>query len=297
MQCSKCHRDAIIFQPYSGLHLCGQHVVADVEAKAKKVIRAQGWLRPGDHIAVLLTDDKNSSALLFFFKQLTVHRSDITVSAIIIAHGSDTPCETSRAKRIAEMLDTKLLVVSWPEESDIRNDTGSGKNQDCTSPPLLMASRALLPDEVAQQHGITKIAWGLCLDDAAGVVLESIIRGDGGKLVRGIFYQQVPLRICPFISVPAAEVSLYATLCGYNDEQVPGPERGDDLHKDTVALLDNYTNNHPATKYALLNLGENLAGFPKGIAGLIHACECYGKCPQGYCNNRSTEGEVKDGTY
>jgi tRNA(Ile)-lysidine synthase TilS/MesJ len=290
MQCSKCHRDAIIFQPYSGLHLCGQHVVADVEAKAKKVIRAQGWLRPGDHIAVLLTDDKNSSALLFFLKQLTVQRSDITVSAIIIAHGSDTQCETSRAKRIAEMLDTKLLVVSCPEESDIGNDTGTGKDQDSTSTPLLRTSRAILPDAVAQEHGITKIAWGLCLDDAAGVVLESIIRGGGEKLVRGGSCQDTIIRICPFISVNAAEVSLYATLCGYGDEQAPGPERGDDLHKDTITLLDGYTNKHPATKYALLNLGENLTDFPKGIAGLIHACEWYGKSPSGYCNHCSTEG-------
>jgi hypothetical protein len=113
------------------------------------------------------------------------------------------------------------------------------------------------------------------------MVLESIIRGDGEKLVRGSSCQGTLIRICPFISVPAAEVSLYATLCGYDDEQVPGPEQGDGLHKDTVALLDNYTNNHPATKYALLNLGESLADFPKGIAGLINACEYYGKCPRG----------------
>jgi tRNA(Ile)-lysidine synthase TilS/MesJ len=294
MQCSKCHRDAIIFQPYSGVHLCGQHLAADVEAKAKKAIRAQGWLRPGDHIAVLLTDDKISSALLYFLQQLTAQRCDITVSAIIIANGPETPCEKSRAKHIAEMLETELLVISWPEDADIGNNTGTGNDQDRISQPLLSPPRAILPDAVAQQHGITKIAWGLCLDDAAGVVLESIISGDGEELVRGSSRQDILIRICPFISVPAAEVSLYAAHCGYGDEQAPGPERGDDLHKDTFALLDDYTNKHPATKYALLNLGENLAGFPKGIAGLIHACEWYGKCPPGYGHNCSTE--VKNGT-
>ncbi len=295
MQCSKCHRDEIIFQPYSGVHLCDQHLVADVEAKAKKVIRTQGWLRPGDHIAVLLTDDKNSSALLYFLRKLTVQRSDITVSAIIITGGPDAQCETLRAKRIAEMLDTELLVVSWPEDADAGSETGSGKYRTCTSLPLLPPPRAILPERVAQQYGITKVAWGLCLDDAAGVVLECIIRGDAEKLVRGSSCQDTLIRVCPFISVPAAEVSLYATLCGYGDEQAPGPEPGDALHKDTVALLDGYTNKHPATKYALLNLGENLAGFPKGIAGLIHACEWYGKCPPGDCNNHSTQG--KRGTY
>ena len=64
-----------------------------------------------------------------------------------------------------------------------------------------------------------------------------------------------------------------------------------------VAMLDDYTNNHPATKYALLNLGENLAGFHKGIAGLIHACEWYRGIAQRMCNDGSTEREVKDGAY
>ena len=88
MQCSKCHRDAIVFQSYSGLHLCDQHLIADVEAKAKKMIRAQGWLRPGDHIAVLLSGDQSSSALLYFLKKLTAHRRDIRISAITIDNGT-----------------------------------------------------------------------------------------------------------------------------------------------------------------------------------------------------------------
>ncbi|PKL58236.1 MAG: hypothetical protein CVV34_03355, partial [Methanomicrobiales archaeon HGW-Methanomicrobiales-5] len=142
MQCSKCHRDAILFQPYSGVHLCDQHVVKDVEAKAKKMIRVQGWLRPGDHIAVLLTEDKNSSALLYFLKQLTAQRSDITVSAIIIANGPDAQCKMSRAKRITGMLDTELLVVSWPEDADVGNGTGTGKDRDSTPLPFLPPSRA-----------------------------------------------------------------------------------------------------------------------------------------------------------
>ena len=84
MKCSKCLQDAIIFQPYSGLHLCGQHIIADVEAKAKKVIRAHGWLKSGDHIAVFLSGDQSSSALLYFLKKLTAQRHDIRITAIII---------------------------------------------------------------------------------------------------------------------------------------------------------------------------------------------------------------------
>ena len=39
MKCSKCRREAIIYQRYSGLHLCEQHFNRDFEAKAKRAIR------------------------------------------------------------------------------------------------------------------------------------------------------------------------------------------------------------------------------------------------------------------
>ena len=70
MQCNKCRRDAILFQEYSGQHLCKYHVEADVEAKAKYEIRRNRWMTPGDHIAVALSGGKNSSALLYFLKKL-----------------------------------------------------------------------------------------------------------------------------------------------------------------------------------------------------------------------------------
>ena len=295
MQCSRCHKDAIVFQPYSGLHLCGQHSIADVEAKAKKVIRAHGWLSCGDHLAVLLDGDDSSSALLFFLHQLTAERRDIRITAITMADARGTCSDTSRARRIAECLDTEVLEVSLSEESGIGTGTVPAKNPDISSLPLFPTSRSLLLDRIAQRHGITRIAWGLCLDDVAGVVLGTIIRGNGGKLAGGSSCQGVIPRICPFIAVTKAEVSLYAALCGWGNEPALDPEQGDGLHKDTVTLLDGFTNNHPATKYALLSLGEAMAGFSPGMAGLIQACEWYGKYPHGCGNGGSTECGVKNG--
>ena len=297
MQCSKCHRNEVVFQSYSGMHLCDRHLIADVEAKAKKIIRAQSWLISGDHIAVLLSGDNSSSALLYFIKKLTVQRHDIRVSAIAIVEGTGSHDSISHAKRIAEGLDTDLIEVSLTEESVIGTDTITRKKQDISSLPVFPESHSILLDKIAQQHGITKIAWGLCLDEAAGVVLGCIIRGDGEKLVMtGSGQDEIP-RICPFIAVTAAEISLYADLSGVGTEQTPDPENRDMLHEDTIGMLDVYTNNHPATKYALLNLGENLAGFTTGVAGLIHACEWYGECQQRFSNDNMTQREVKYGTY
>ena len=125
-------------------------------------------------------------------------------------------------------------------------------------------------------------------------MLESVIRGDVERLNRNACQETVP-RISPFISVSAAEVSLYADILGIGDEHTVRPEQVDELHKDVNAMLDRFTNNHPATKYALMNLGENLAGFFHGITGLIQACEWYGKYPKGCCNDGSTHGKVTNG--
>ena len=82
MQCSKCRKEAIHYQPYSGQYLCVEHLVADIETKAKRTIRQQNGMRPGDHIAVILTGDPAEKALLFFLRKLTGKRRDIRVSGI-----------------------------------------------------------------------------------------------------------------------------------------------------------------------------------------------------------------------
>ncbi|MDO9034987.1 MAG: tRNA(Ile)-lysidine synthase [Methanoregula sp.] len=277
MQCSKCPRNAIVFQSYSGLHLCDQHVAEDVKAKAKKMIRAHQWLRYGDHISVALSDNK-SAALLYFLKQLTAERRDIRISAITINQESTGFNINSHAKRIAELLDTECFTGSSEDESVTVFDTISQKAKDPTMSVYCHPHRCLPLDKVAQQHGVTKIALGITLDDAACAVLESVIRGDVERLGFKHCVETIP-RISPFISVTAAEVSLYAAHCGFKNEPAISPDLGDGLHKDTVALLDRFTNNHPATKYALMNLGKNLAGFPGGISGLIRACEWLQKKP------------------
>jgi tRNA(Ile)-lysidine synthase TilS/MesJ len=135
----------------------------------------------------------------------------------------------------------------------------------------------------------------ITLDDVAGTVLECVLRGDIERLDDKSGPETIP-RICPFISITAAEIYLYAALCGFGDGETLSPEQGNGLHKDTIAMLDNFTHNHPATKYALLNLGEKLANSAGRITGLIQACEWYGKYPQGCCDDDSAR-EVMNGTY
>jgi len=103
MQCSKCRQEAIHYQPYSGQYLCVEHLVADIETKAKRTIRQRKGICPGDHIAVILSGDPAENALLFFLHKLTGKRKDIRVSGIP-GRGHESPisvAERAGATRIA----------------------------------------------------------------------------------------------------------------------------------------------------------------------------------------------------
>ena len=82
MQCDKCRNEAVFFQSYSGRHLCGRHLALDIETRAKRSIRSHRWMSPGDHIAVVVSGDRKSAALLYFLKKLTADRRDIRLSAV-----------------------------------------------------------------------------------------------------------------------------------------------------------------------------------------------------------------------
>ena len=215
MQCDKCRREAIIFQPYSGNHLCKEHFLADVEAKAKRVIRSHQWLRPGDHIAVALSGDKKSSALLFFLKKLTGKRRDIRVSAIFIDEGIGGYRNSSRAREVADMLETEFHTGSFWAVFGVTMDVLAKKNgrySACTSCRTL---RDTLLMKIASEQGATKIAKGLSLDEKALSAVEFVLQGNTEELVNSFrrVSDSIPW-IEPFSHIPANEVDLYADLQG-----------------------------------------------------------------------------------
>lgn len=82
MRCSKCKNAAILFQPYSGQHLCRNHFIADIEAKAKREIRRDRGIWPGDCIGVMTGYGPQEGALLLFLQKLIGNRRDIWVVEI-----------------------------------------------------------------------------------------------------------------------------------------------------------------------------------------------------------------------
>jgi uncharacterized protein (TIGR00269 family) len=293
MQCNKCRREAILFQEYSGQHLCKQHVEADVEAKAKYEIRRHHWLVPGDHIAVALSGGKNSSALLYFLKKLTSNRRDIRLSAITIDEGIAGFSDQGCAMRIANELDIACISVSFLEGLGITTDEiahTKGTTLSCTYCRVL---KKFLLNRIAREHGITKLALGHALDEGAVSVLKNVLQGNPEILVssdraaRG----EIP-RIRPFISVPHKEVALYADLHvkGYNQSRCPYHNKP--FEENVRAMLNEFTIRHPTTKYALLSLEKNLTGACVSMADSVPSCQQCGEPTDGICQSCRIINEV-----
>ncbi len=83
MQCDRCRMPAVCHQRYSGRHLCADHLSADIEARAKRVIRQNHWLVRGDRIGVF-TGIRGSAPLLIFLEKLLKQRSDISILRLTI---------------------------------------------------------------------------------------------------------------------------------------------------------------------------------------------------------------------
>lgn len=231
MRCDRCRDEAVFYQSYSGRHLCGRHLALDIEARAKHSIRLHHWMSPGDHIAVLVSCDRKSAALLCFLKKLIADRRDIRLSAVI-ACGADT----RKGSRSAAMKIAESLRIPW---SEMPLPDGSGS---------------------AAQEKVTKIALAVSLDDIARGVLGQFLFGNAGWLVHPSSAGGGPLPIiCPFIAVPSDELDIYGEIGGTGIDLPSGTPKSDAIRQETGTILETYSRRHPATKYALLHLAEQLS--------------------------------------
>ncbi|MFA7197967.1 MAG: tRNA 2-thiocytidine biosynthesis TtcA family protein [Methanoculleus sp.] len=260
MKCSKCRRDAIIHQRYSGLHLCEQHFNRDFEAKAKRAIREHRWIVSGDTVAVALSGGKGSSAVLYFLHRLLRDRRDVELMAITVDEGIAGYRDPARTRAIAESIGVPLVTATFGDEygvtlDEIMDRKGTGLSCSC----CVTLRRALL-NRLARGEGATKIACGFSLDDEARSVLENALRGDPELFARpgGEGGEEKIPRIKPLIYIPEREVALYASLHAPGFDLAGCPYTGDPLREDVREILDDYTSRHPATKYSLVNLGEAL---------------------------------------
>ena len=297
MRCSSCGNEAVTFQEYSGKHLCRRHFCEDIEAKAKHAIRLHHWLRAGDHIGVALTGDEKSGALLFFLHALVSRRRDVRITAIAIDGVRDDQDLPGAVIRQAEMAGIPVINASSSDYFGIalKEILGNhGSEPSCIAATL----RSILLDAAAREHGVTKIATAHSLDDEACAVLMSVMRGEPEEILAcspDIPRKSLPM-IHPFIPVSDNDIRRYASLRGIGCTPPNPPrsaERGTGFSASIRTMLDGYTSRHPATKYSLMHLGENIRGAGIDCGKILETCVQCGEPIHTTCAGCRITDEVK----
>jgi tRNA(Ile)-lysidine synthase TilS/MesJ len=290
--CSRCGRDAIILQRYSGLRLCGDHFRENLEARAKRTLRAHGGIRPGDRIAVGLSGGAASSSLLPFLSAHFGMRRDLSFIAITVDEGTGTRRDMAAIRTMAEGTGIPWAAGSLAGEAGL-----PGPVPDEGTAGLPPACIARLRDHalgsLARRVGATKLALGKSLDDEARSVLLHVLRGEGCRLLRRppSGPDAIP-RIMPFLRIPGAELSLYARLAVPGFYGGDGPLSPDSLEEEVRRCLDEFTCRHPSAPFSLAGLGEGLSGAGGVIPPEPNPCGACGESPPPGCPARRVHGRV-----
>jgi tRNA(Ile)-lysidine synthase TilS/MesJ len=289
MGCSRCGRDAIILQRYSGLRLCRDHFRESLEARALRTIRTHGWIRPGDRIAIGLSGGPGSSSLLPFLSAHFGMRRDLSLVAITVDEGNGSGRDMAGMRRMAEGMGIPWAGTSLSREcgeSSAIPPSGTG-----SLPPACLAwLRDHALSSLARRLGATKLALGTSLDDEARSVFLHVLRGEGHRLIRR-HLAGIP-GIMPFLRVPRAELSLYARL------NVPGSLPGDwpqatgSLENEVFRCLDGFTCRHPSALFSLAGLGEALSEAKGSQPRESQLCGACGESPPSGCPAREMHDRV-----
>lgn len=242
-QCDKCNCAAIIYQRYSGMHLCREHFEADVHRKIREELRKTGLFGPGSRIALGLDGGRKSATLAFVLKNLFIARKNIELLAVIIDEGKKTCPTAKQAADVAEQLDIAYTIVSLP------------LLQDQETPHIISSVRKTkLLLRASKENQAAILATGETLDDEARDIFMSLLQGD----VNAVIYEaaereeQTAAWIKPLRRIPEKEVRLYAQgrHLGFDDADEMSDATA--LCREAKRLLCDFDCRHPGTNYSLL---------------------------------------------
>jgi len=262
-KCDKCQRCAIIYQRYSGMHLCREHFEEDVHRKIREALRKTGLFGRDARIALGLDGGQKSATLAFVLKNLFFHRRDIDLLAVIIDDGKKTCPTADQARHVAEQLGIPYIVKILPLLPD-------------ETPCIVQSARKReLLFCIAEKNGAGILATGETLDDEALEIFISYLRGDvDAVLSEGSECEEQKVAwIKPLRRIPGKEVRLYAIGHGLgfadSDEKTNAGEKlyADALRSEAKRLLCGFDCRHPGTNYSLLRGQEKCPGARKGRQG------------------------------
>lgn len=281
MKCDRCGSAAIIYQKYSGAHLCSRHFRGDVERKIKRDIRKHGMVHRGDRVAIALSGGKDSTVLTHVLHEIFSAREDIELVAVTIDEGINGYREKtlSLASGLTEALGISHVVRTFRDEFGATLDEMMAANSGhaCTMCGVL---RKKLLNKTARELGAQRLATGHNLDDEAQTVLMNYLRGDINWMMRlapAGEEEGMVLRIKPLRSVPEKEVALYALTNDLPVSLDECPYAHAALRNEVREFVNSYEVRHPGTKHSIVNGFDRIMSAVVPPSSLLLTCRICGE--------------------
>ncbi|HTY15294.1 MAG TPA: hypothetical protein VMC42_06265 [Methanoregulaceae archaeon] len=254
MDCNRCGRPAVIFQPYSGLSFCAHHLVEDIRKKGKRTVRLHSWIRPGDRIAFPCTGDPHSIALTDFVRALVNGRKDI--STCPIGPGKH---EKIGSRSVSEQSPHPDTDPGFPAGLHGRGRSG-GSNDPFRTKNDLEYSLCM----AAKRNNATVLAMPYTLEDHAEWALWKAVCGEIPGPERAGRERKTGIRIIrPFMHIPAPELTIYGeTVAG---TCAPGAIRCDQSSQESFIgrLLEEFSLGHPGARFAFVNIWDDITDLAR----------------------------------
>jgi uncharacterized protein (TIGR00269 family) len=302
LRCDKCRGRAIIYQKYSGLHLCQSHFEEDVHRKIRESLRKTGIFSRGARLALALSGGKDSSTLLYVLKTLFSKRKDIEIVAVLIDEGivGYRPQTLQHARGLAERLEVPYVEKSFREAFDATTDQVASHDQKQSPCSFCGVMRKTLLNRTARELEADALATGHNLDDEAQTVLMNCLRGDVDRLFRLRPRRAQPglvPRIKPLQRVPEKETALYAiTHQLYPFDSGSCPHISDAMRLEVKSMLNDLEARHPGTKYSLLKGLERILALQPESSFQARPCQMCGEpSGNGICQSCLLLDRIREG--
>jgi uncharacterized protein (TIGR00269 family) len=263
-KCDKCSARPIIFQRYSGMHLCRSHFDEDVHRKVREVLRETRTFGRGVKMAIALDGCGNSSSLLYILKNIFSGRRDIEMVALLVDEGiSGYRTKTLvNARSLAERLEVPHITRSFREVFRVTTDEMASKGGSHSPCTFCETMRWALLNRSSLDLEVDILVCGHTLDREAQIIMQTYLQGDVDRIF-SLRHQcghpgVVPI-IKPLRRVPKREVSLYSRahdLSPFNS--CTCPYLGDPMRQEVKKNLDDFEGKHPGTNYSLLRSLERI---------------------------------------
>ncbi|MDY6930786.1 MAG: TIGR00269 family protein [Halobacteriota archaeon] len=275
IKCFKCNGNAIIFQRYSGMHLCKNHFIDDVERKIKKSIRKNFPVGKGEGIAVALSGGKDSAVTLYILSKIFQERRDIKISAITVDEGIKGYRDNTIKKAISftRELDVRHHIVSFKDAYGITLDEIVAMDPDQAPCTFCGVLRRQILNSAARKTGVDRVATGHNLDDESQSIFMNYLRGDTERLLRTSIDKAcfIP-RMKPLQDIPEREVALYAIVNGIDMDMSECPYASQALRNEIREMLNDYEIKHPGTKYSIIRGFDKLSLSAKREGHHLSGC-------------------------